>query len=177
MTARPVWKRSIDSKTSAVFCETIGNPVLDFTDVGAVAEVAHRHGLPLVVDGTFTTPYLLRTMDHGADIVINSLTKWMCGHGTAIGGSITDAGRFECSSDLLNKITHCVEWVQRGNMMSVPTDCPQRDERLGWTGDLQMFLTTGCFNMDVQGFVDKWLIDLDDRTEYNPPSGTIVVPG
>ncbi len=86
---------AITPKTRALYIETIGNPVLDFTDVAAVADIAHRHGLPLIVDGTFTTPYLLRTIDHGADIVINSLTKWIGGHGTAIGGMITDAGRFD----------------------------------------------------------------------------------
>ena len=85
----------ITSKTRALYLETIGNPVLDVTDVEAVAGIAHAHGVPLVVDGTFTTPYLLRTIEHGADIVVNSLTKWMGGHGTAIGGIVTDAGRFD----------------------------------------------------------------------------------
>ncbi|MFH1707213.1 MAG: O-acetylhomoserine aminocarboxypropyltransferase/cysteine synthase family protein [Planctomycetota bacterium] len=85
---------AITDKTRALFIETIGNPVLDFTDVKAVAEVAHKHGLPLIVDATFTTPYLLRTIELGADIVVNSLTKWYGGHGTAIGGIITDSGRF-----------------------------------------------------------------------------------
>ena len=85
----------IGAKTRALYIETIGNPALDVTDVKAVAEVAHRNGLPLIVDGTFTTPWLLRTIEHGADIVVNSLTKWIGGHGTAIGGSITDAGTFD----------------------------------------------------------------------------------
>ncbi|MFC1641727.1 O-acetylhomoserine aminocarboxypropyltransferase/cysteine synthase family protein [Myxococcota bacterium] len=89
------FERAIGAKTRALFVETIGNPVLDFTDVKAVASVARAHGLPLVVDGTFTTPYLLRTIEHGADIVVNSLTKWMGGHGAAIGGIVTDAGRFD----------------------------------------------------------------------------------
>ena len=89
------FERAINHKTRALFIETIGNPVLDFTDVAAVAEVAHRNGLPLIVDATFTTPYLLRTIEHGADIVINSLTKWLGGHGAAIGGSVTDAGKFD----------------------------------------------------------------------------------
>ena len=88
------FERAINDKTRALFIETIGNPVLDFTDVAAVAEVAHRHGLPLIVDATFTTPYLLRAIEHGADIVINSLTKWLGGHGAAIGGIVTDAGKF-----------------------------------------------------------------------------------
>ncbi|HLP42456.1 MAG TPA: O-acetylhomoserine aminocarboxypropyltransferase/cysteine synthase family protein [Fibrobacteria bacterium] len=87
--------KAIGPRTRAFFLETIGNPVLDFTDVKAVADIAHRNGLPLIVDGTFTTPYLLRTIDLGADIVVNSLTKWLGGHGSAIGGIITDAGRFD----------------------------------------------------------------------------------
>ena len=88
------FERAINDRTRALFIETIGNPVLDFTDVAAVAELAHRRGLPLIVDATFTTPYLLRAIDHGADIVINSLTKWLGGHGAAIGGIVTDAGKF-----------------------------------------------------------------------------------
>ncbi len=87
--------RAITPKTRALFIETIGNPALDFTDVAAVAKVAHEHGLPLIVDATFTTPYLLRTIEHGADIVVNSLTKWLGGHGTAIGGIVTETGRFD----------------------------------------------------------------------------------
>jgi O-acetylhomoserine (thiol)-lyase len=85
---------AITDKTRAIFIETIGNPVLEFTDIEAVAEIAHQHGLPLIIDATFTTPSLLRTIDHGADIVINSLTKWMGGHGTGIGGVVIDAGKF-----------------------------------------------------------------------------------
>jgi len=85
---------AITDKTRALFIETIGNPVLDFADVGAVARVAHEHGLPLIVDATFTTPYSLRSIEHGADIVVNSLTKWLGGHGAAIGGIITDSGKF-----------------------------------------------------------------------------------
>jgi O-acetylhomoserine (thiol)-lyase len=89
------FEKAITPKTRLIFIETIGNPALDFTDIAEVAKVAHTHGLPLVVDGTFTTPYLLRTIEHGADIVVNSLTKWMGGHGTAIGGIVTDAGTFD----------------------------------------------------------------------------------
>ena len=89
------FEKAITPKTRALFIETIGNPVLDVTDVAEVAKVAHAHGLPLIVDATFTTPYLLKTIDHGADIVVNSLTKWMGGHGTAIGGIVTDAARFD----------------------------------------------------------------------------------
>jgi O-acetylhomoserine (thiol)-lyase len=88
------FEKAITEKTRALYIETIGNPVLDYVDVKAIADVAHRNGLPLIVDATFTTPYLLRTIDLGADIVVNSLTKWLGGHGSAIGGIITDAGRF-----------------------------------------------------------------------------------
>jgi alpha-L-rhamnosidase len=73
-----------------------------------------------------------------------------------------DAGRFECSSELMNKIMHCAEWVQRGNMMSVPTDCPQRTERFGWMGDIQAFSQTAIFNMDMAGFFTKWVPDIRD---------------
>jgi O-acetylhomoserine (thiol)-lyase len=89
------FQKAVTPKTRAMFIETIGNPALDVADVGAVAEIAQKSGLPLIVDGTFTTPYLLRTIEHGADIVVNSLTKWLGGHGTAIGGIVTDAGRFD----------------------------------------------------------------------------------
>jgi len=89
------FQKAITDKTRAVFIETIGNPLLDVVDVEKIAEVAHRNGLPLIVDATFSTPYLLQTIKFGADIVINSLTKWIGGHGTGIGGSITDAGTFD----------------------------------------------------------------------------------
>lgn len=89
------FRKAITPKTRALYIETIGNPVLDVTDVESVAKIAHEHDLPLIVDGTFTTPYLLRTIEYGADIVVNSLTKWLGGHGTAIGGIVTDAGRFD----------------------------------------------------------------------------------
>ena len=96
------FEKAITNKTKAIFIETIGNPVLDFTDVEAVATLAHKHGLPLIVDATFTTPYLLRTIDYGADIVINSLTKWLGGHGTAIGGIVTDSGKFNWKDKKFN---------------------------------------------------------------------------
>ena len=86
--------QAITENTRAIFIETIGNPVLEFTDIGAVAEIAHSHNLPLIVDATFTTPYLLKSIEHGADIVVNSLTKWMGGHGTGIGGVVVDSGKF-----------------------------------------------------------------------------------
>ena len=88
------FSRAITPNTKLLYMETIGNPVLDFIDIEAVSQIARENELPLVVDATFTTPYLLKTIDHGADIIINSLTKWIGGHGTAIGGIVTDSGRF-----------------------------------------------------------------------------------
>ena len=85
---------AIDDKTRAVFVETVSNPALEVTDLEAVAAVAHDHGLPLIVDSTFSTPYLTQPLAHGADIVVHSLTKWFGGHGTAIGGIIVDSGKF-----------------------------------------------------------------------------------
>lgn len=86
---------AINEKTKAVFCETIGNPALELVDIQALADIAHAHGLPLIVDSTFTSPALLRPLDHGADIVVHSLTKWLSGHGTAIGGIVIDSGKFD----------------------------------------------------------------------------------
>lgn len=88
-------KAAINEKTRAVFVETIGNPALSVPDFEAIAEIAHAHHLPLIVDATFTTPYLLRPIEHGADIVCNSLTKWIGGHGTGIGGVVVDSGKFD----------------------------------------------------------------------------------
>jgi O-acetylhomoserine (thiol)-lyase len=84
----------IDENTHAVFCESIGNPAGNICDVEALARVAARHGVPLVVDNTVATPILLRPIDYGADIVVHSLTKFMGGHGTTLGGAIVDSGRF-----------------------------------------------------------------------------------
>jgi O-acetylhomoserine (thiol)-lyase len=89
------FEHAINKKTRAVFGETIGNPALDVLDIAEVAKVAHKHHLPLIVDATFTTPYLLRPLDHGADIIVHSLTKWIGGHGTAIGGIVVDSGKFD----------------------------------------------------------------------------------
>lgn len=85
----------INKKTKGVYIETIGNPGLNITDIEAVADIAHKHQLPLIVDSTFTTPYLLRPIEHGADIVVHSLTKWLGGHGTGIGGIVVDSGKFD----------------------------------------------------------------------------------
>ncbi len=88
---------AITDKTRAVYIETIGNPGLSVPDFEAIAELAHQHRLPLIADATFTTPALLRPMDHGVDISVYSLTKWLGGHGTGIGGIVVDAGRFDWS--------------------------------------------------------------------------------
>ncbi|RMX07279.1 aminotransferase class I/II-fold pyridoxal phosphate-dependent enzyme [Allofranklinella schreckenbergeri] len=83
-----------DERTKAVYVESIGNPLGNVTDIAAVADIAHRHGVPLIVDNTVATPYLLRPFEHGADIVVHSLTKYLGGHGNSLGGAIVDSGRF-----------------------------------------------------------------------------------
>ena len=84
----------IDDKTSAVFCETIGNPAGNIVDIEAIATMAHKHGVPVIVDNTVATPILIRPIDYGVDIVVHSLTKYMGGHGNSLGGIIVDSGRF-----------------------------------------------------------------------------------
>ena len=91
------FRQAITSKTKAIYGETISNPRGNILDIAAVAAIAHEHNLPLIVDNTFATPYLCRPIDHGADIVLHSLTKFMGGHGTSIGGAIVDSGRFDWS--------------------------------------------------------------------------------
>jgi O-acetylhomoserine (thiol)-lyase len=84
----------IEAKTKAIFVESLGNPQGNVTDIARIAAIAHRHGVPLIVDNTVPTPYLCRPFDHGADIVVHSLTKYLGGHGTSIGGAIVDSGKF-----------------------------------------------------------------------------------
>ena len=84
----------IDARTKAVYCESVGNPLGNVTDIAALAAVAHAHGVPLIVDNTVPSPYLCRPFEHGADIVVHSLTKYLGGHGTTIGGAIVDSGKF-----------------------------------------------------------------------------------
>jgi O-acetylhomoserine (thiol)-lyase len=88
------FEKLIDAGTRALYCESVGNPAGNVTDFEALAEIAHRHGIPLIVDNTVPTPYLCRPFEHGADIVVHSLTKYLGGHGTSIGGAIVDSGRF-----------------------------------------------------------------------------------
>ena len=84
----------IDDRTKAIFCESIGNPLGNVTDIEALAKVAHAAGVPLIVDNTVPSPYLLRPIEHGADIVVHSLTKYLGGHGNSVGGAIVDSGKF-----------------------------------------------------------------------------------
>ena len=86
---------AIQENTKAVYLETLGNPNSDIPDIDAIAEIAHKHGLPLVIDNTFGTPYLIRPIEHGADIVVHSATKFIGGHGTSLGGIIVDSGKFD----------------------------------------------------------------------------------
>lgn len=91
-------EKSIKENTRAIYIETLGNPNSDIPDIDALAQLAHKHNLPLVVDNTFGTPYLIRPIEHGADIVIHSATKFIGGHGTTLGGIIVDSGNFDWSS-------------------------------------------------------------------------------
>lgn len=88
------FEKLIDDKTKAVFCESVGNPLGNITDFTQLAEIAHRHGVPLIVDNTVPSPYLCRPFEHGADIVVHALTKYLGGHGTTLGGIIVDSGKF-----------------------------------------------------------------------------------
>ena len=128
------FEKAITPKTRAFFLETIGNPVLDYTDVKAVADIAHKNGIPLIVDATFTTPYLLKTIELGADIVVNSLTKWLGGHGSAIGGIITDAGKFN--------------W--KGGRHALFTEPDQNYHGLRWALDLPEPLAPCAFALRVR---------------------------
>ena len=110
---------AIQPNTRAIYAETLGNPNSDIPDLDALAELAHRHGLPLVVDNTFATPYLLRPIEHGADLVVHSATKFLGGHGTTLGGVIVDSGRFDWAAsgnypaiDQPNPSYHGVSFVQ-----------------------------------------------------------------
>lgn len=89
------WRDALRPNTRLLFGETVGNPGLDVLDIPSVAEIAHGHKVPLLVDSTFTTPYLIRPFDHGADLVYHSATKFLCGHGTVVGGLLVDSGKFD----------------------------------------------------------------------------------
>ncbi|MFA5562443.1 MAG: O-acetylhomoserine aminocarboxypropyltransferase/cysteine synthase family protein [Eubacteriales bacterium] len=89
------FEQAVTDRTKLLYVESLGNPHSDVVDLAAIADIAHRHGIPLVVDSTFATPYLLRPIEHGADIVVHSATKFIGGHGTVMGGVVVDAGRFD----------------------------------------------------------------------------------
>ena len=99
------FRKAITPKTKAIYGETISNPRGNVLDIAAVAAIAHENGLPLVIDNTFATPYVCRPIDHGADIVLHSLTKFMGGHGTSIGGIIVDAGKFDWNNGKFPQLT------------------------------------------------------------------------
>lgn len=88
------FRKAIDDKTRALFCETVSNPALEIADLEAISAIAHENGIPLIVDSTFSTPYLTKPIEHGADIVVHSMTKWFGGHGAGIGGVVVDSGKF-----------------------------------------------------------------------------------
>jgi O-acetylhomoserine (thiol)-lyase len=99
------FRRAITPRTRALYAETLGNPKIDVLDIEAVAAIAHEHGLPLIVDNTFATPYLCRPLEWGADIVVHSATKFIGGHGTSIGGVVVDGGRFPWDNGLFPGMT------------------------------------------------------------------------
>lgn len=103
-------EEAIQNNTRAIYIETLGNPNSDIPDIDALAELAHKHGLPLVVDNTFGTPYLIRPIEHGADIVVHSATKFIGGHGTTLGGIIVDSGNFD--------------WARSGNYPAIAAPNP-----------------------------------------------------
>lgn len=102
-------EKAIQPNTKAIYIETLGNPNSDIPDIDAIAAIAHRYGLPLVIDNTFATPYLIRPIEHGADIVIHSATKFIGGHGTTLGGIIVDAGSFDWAA------SRAYPWISAGN--------------------------------------------------------------
>lgn len=104
------FKAVINEKTKAIFIESIGNPGLNIIDIESVAKIAHEHGLPLIVDNTFGTPYLIKPIEHGADVVVHSATKFIGGHGNSIGGLIVDSGKFD--------------WAASGRFSGLTTEDP-----------------------------------------------------
>src|SRR5581483_9313011 len=117
----------IDEDTRAVFCETVGNPAGNVCDIEALAEIAHRAGVPLIVDNTVPTPILVRPIDYGADVVVHSLTKFLGGHGTTMGGIIIDSGKFPWTRHaarfpmLLSRTSPITGWSTRITTAPRPT--------------------------------------------------------
>ena len=116
------FEKAIKENTKAVFVETIGNPNANLIDIDALAEMCHRHGIPLVVDNTFATPYLFRPLDHGADIVVESATKFIGGHGTVLGGAIIESGRFDWAGS--GRFPHMVDPDPSYHGVSFAKDVP-----------------------------------------------------
>ncbi len=116
------FEKAIRENTKAVFVETIGNPNANLIDIDALAEMCHRHGIPLVVDNTFATPYLFRPLDHGADIVVESATKFIGGHGTVLGGAIIESGRFDWAGS--GRFPHMVDPDPSYHGVSFAKDVP-----------------------------------------------------
>lgn len=115
--------KAITPKTKALFCETVSNPALEVADLKRIAEIAHAHGIPLIVDNTFSTPTLTRPIEHGADIVIHSLTKWMGGQGVGIGGIVVDSGKFNWGSEkfpLYNEPDNSYHGLRWGHDLPAP---------------------------------------------------------
>jgi O-acetylhomoserine (thiol)-lyase len=113
----------IDDKTRALFCETVSNPALEIVDLEAVSNIAHAHGLPLIVDATFSTPYLTKPLEHGADVVVHSLTKWFGGHGAGIGGVVVDSGKFAWGAGkhpLFDQPDHSYHGLRWGHDLPTP---------------------------------------------------------
>ncbi|MCL0031229.1 O-acetylhomoserine aminocarboxypropyltransferase/cysteine synthase [Dehalococcoidia bacterium] len=111
------FEEAITDKTKLLFCETVSNPALHIADTEKISTIAHNHGIPLIVDATFTTPYLQRPIDFGADILVHSLTKWLGGHGNGIGGVVVDSGKFDWTNGKFPLMTepeasyHDVRWA------------------------------------------------------------------
>lgn len=122
---------AVDENTRAFFCESVSNPALEISDLRAIADIAHQHGLPLIVDSTFSTPCLTRPIQFGADIVVHSLTKWLGGHGAGLGGIVIDSGNFNWAGEnirfLINPIhptTVCAGGTTcRHRFRPSPTSC------------------------------------------------------
>ena len=111
------FEEAITDKTKLLFCETVSNPALHIADTEKISTIAHNHGIPLIVDATFTTPYLQKPIDYGADILVHSLTKWLGGHGNGIGGIVVDSGKFDWTNGKFPLMTepessyHDVRWA------------------------------------------------------------------
>lgn len=123
---------AIQDNTKALYAETFGNPNSDVTDIDKLAEIAHRHNIPLIIDNTFGTPYLIRPIEHGADIVVHSATKFIGGHGSSLGGVIVDGGKFDwkqmpTSSLLSPSQTHLImvpySQMYRSSSLRNPNSC------------------------------------------------------